>query len=96
MFKLPGFLQDDTGANSVKRLVFLALATVYIVLCLVPLWRGFTDAALYAFLNSTQDKLETMIQWLGAYILVETVAPVVSNATTAKTKNGAVDPLETA
>lgn len=74
------FVQDDGRANSVKRLVFIAMAGTYIALCVVPLWRGYTDPALYAFLDSTQDKLQTMVQWLGAYILAETVAPLVSKS----------------
>ena len=74
------FVQDDSRANSVKRLVFLTLAGLYVALCVVPMWRGYTDAALYSFISSSQDKVKDLLEWIGAFILAENVTPAISRA----------------
>lgn len=70
-----GFMQDDTGANSSKRLAFLAATAVTLVMaCLHQL--------------DTVEALKPVLYWLGTLIAAETVIPALQKPQDGQTQAG--------
>lgn len=75
--RLVEFIEDATGALSMKRIAFLWFIGVFTGLIGLVLTRALAADQL-AFATASLDKTKDIIEWLGAFIMGEAAATAIA------------------